>query len=72
MTKRIIHAAYTPPATRQDDINYPGAVGDMQQRQTSRATVDYDTYVLRYAPHHRNRRFHGRRRHRAPRNQRRH
>lgn len=49
MTKRIIHAAYTPPATRQDDINYPGAVGDMQQRQTSRATVTYDTYVLDYA-----------------------
>ena len=49
VTKQRLHAAYTPPATRRDDINYPGAGGDLTQRQTSRATVDYDTYVLRYA-----------------------
>lgn len=55
MTKQRFHAAYTPPAARRDDINYPGAGGipgdggDMTQRQTSRATVDYDTYVLQYA-----------------------
>lgn len=45
--KRKMHAVYNPP--RADDINYPGAGGDMQQRQTSRATVTYDTYVLDYA-----------------------
>lgn len=25
MTKQRFHAAYTPPAARRDDINYPGA-----------------------------------------------
>lgn len=45
--KRKMHAVYNPP--RADDINYPGDGGDMTQRQTSRATVTYDTYVLDYA-----------------------
>lgn len=46
------HQTIAAPA-RRDDPNYPGVPvnepGDLTAKTTSRATVDYDTYVLRYA-----------------------
>lgn len=49
MTRRFEQVA-NPAPLWQDDINYPGVPNrELAAKTTSRATVDYDTYVLRYA-----------------------
>lgn len=52
MTRRFEQVASPAPLYR-DDPNYPGIPatdpGELTARTKSRATVDYDTYVLRYA-----------------------
>lgn len=51
--KRRIEAIANPTPLYRTDPAYPGVPlaepGEVAGRTTSRATVDYDTYVLRYA-----------------------
>lgn len=48
--KRRFEQIANPAPLWQDDVNYPGVPKhELAAKTTSRATVDYDTYVLRYA-----------------------
>lgn len=47
--KQRYESAMDVPLVRRDDINYPGVIMPVTSRAQQRTTVDYDTYVLRYA-----------------------
>jgi hypothetical protein len=53
MTTRRVESTVDAPIWRGVDPNYPGVPqpppGEVLTRATTRATVDYDTYTLRYA-----------------------